>query len=101
MDGTEVEVGGACHDPGGVERDIKNLGRNALGDFTRYLNPYSLMTTKGAYEGQRATGDKRVFTLTRSAWAGQQRYGALPWSGDTSATSQPGVTSPTVIETST
>ena len=85
MDGTEVEVGGACHDPAEVERDIKNLGRNALGDFTRYLNPYSLMTTKGTYEGQRATGDKRVFTLTRSAWAGQQRYAALPWSGDTSA----------------
>jgi alpha-D-xyloside xylohydrolase len=85
MDGTEVEVGGACHDPYEVERDIKGLGRNALGDFTRYLNPYSLLTTQGTYEGQRATSDKRVFTLTRSAWAGQQRYAALPWSGDTSA----------------
>jgi alpha-D-xyloside xylohydrolase len=85
MDGTEVEVGGACHDPAAVERDIKNLGPNALGDFTRYLNPYSLVTTQGTYEGQRATSNKRVFTLTRSAWAGQQRYAALPWSGDTSA----------------
>jgi len=85
MDGTEVEVGGACHDPAEVERDIKGLGRNALGDFTRYLNPYSLVTTKGTYEGQRATSDKRVFTLTRSAWAGQQRYAALSWSGDTTA----------------
>jgi alpha-D-xyloside xylohydrolase len=47
MDGTEVEVGGACHDANGVERDIKRLGKNALGDFTRYLNPYSLMTTEG------------------------------------------------------
>ncbi|HLP01223.1 MAG TPA: TIM-barrel domain-containing protein [Opitutaceae bacterium] len=85
MDGTEVEVGGACHDPAEVERDIKNLGRSALGDFTRYLNPYTLVTTRGTYEGQRATSDKRVFTLTRSAWAGQQRYAALPWSGDTTA----------------
>lgn len=85
MDGTEVEVGGACHNPAEVEADIKSLGSNALGDFTRYLNPYSLVTTQGTYEGQRASGNKRVFTLTRSAWAGQQRYAALPWSGDTTA----------------
>lgn len=85
MDGTEVEVGGACHDPVGVENDIKSLGKNAMGDFTRYLNPYSLETTRGTYEGQRATSNKRVFTLTRSAWTGQQRYAALPWSGDTTA----------------
>jgi alpha-D-xyloside xylohydrolase len=85
MDGTEVEVGGACHDPREVEADIKSLGHNALGDFTRYLNPYSLVTTQGTYEGQRASGNKRVFTLTRSTWAGQQRYAAVPWSGDTTA----------------
>jgi alpha-D-xyloside xylohydrolase len=85
MDGTEVEVSTACHDPLEVEADIKGLGVNAMGDFTRYLNVYSLLTTQGTYEGQRATSDKRVFTLTRSAWAGQQRYSALPWSGDTTA----------------
>ena len=85
MDGTEVEVGSACHDPQRVEDDIKSLGTNALGDYTRYLNAYTLVTTKGTYEGQRASGDKRVLTLTRSAWAGQQRYAALSWSGDTTA----------------
>lgn len=88
MDGTEVEVGGAAHDPAEVEADIKRLGRTAMGDSTRYLNVYSLLTTRGVYEGQRAAaarGGKRVLTLTRSAWAGQQRYAAMAWSGDTTA----------------
>ncbi len=85
MDGTEVEVGSACQDPKRVESDIKSLGTNALGDYTRNLNNYSLVTTQGTYEGQRAISDKRVLTLTRSAWNGQQRYSALSWSGDTVA----------------
>jgi len=85
MDGTEVEVDTAAHDPLESERGIKSLGSNYLGDFTRYLNPYSLVTTMGTYQGQRAISDQRVFTLTRSAWAGQQHYGAMPWSGDTTA----------------
>ncbi len=85
MDGTEVEVGTACWDQGEVARDIKRLGNNAMGDFSRYLNPYTLMTTKGTYEGQRAINNQRVFTLTRSAWAGAQRYAAASWSGDSFA----------------
>ncbi|HNX05624.1 MAG TPA: glycoside hydrolase family 31 protein, partial [Opitutales bacterium] len=35
------------------------------------------------YEGQRkANENKRVVILTRSAYAGHQRYGAMTWSGD-------------------
>ncbi|MGW8392649.1 TIM-barrel domain-containing protein [Pseudoduganella sp. HUAS MS19] len=82
MDGTEVEVGTAAWDAARNEADIKGLGKNALGDFARYLNPYTLLTTQGTYDGQRATSDKRVFTLTRSAWAGAQRTAAASWSGD-------------------
>ena len=38
------------------------------------------------YDHQRAvTSDKRVFILTRSAFAGQQRYGANTWTGDITA----------------
>jgi alpha-D-xyloside xylohydrolase len=82
MDGTEVEFTTACWNADEVARDIKAAGPNAMGDFSRYLNPYTLMTTKGTYEGQRATSDQRVFTLTRSAWTGAQRYAAASWSGD-------------------
>jgi alpha-D-xyloside xylohydrolase len=82
MDGTEVEFTTACWGPWEVARDIKSVRQTALGDSTRYLNPYSLMTTLGTYEGQRATSDKRVFTLTRSGWAGAQRTAAASWSGD-------------------
>ncbi len=82
MDGTEVEVSSAMWNAAENIRDTKALGSNALGDFTRYLNPYSLLTTQGTYEGQRASSDKRVVTLTRSAWAGAQRTAAASWSGD-------------------
>ncbi|MBD3166211.1 DUF5110 domain-containing protein, partial [bacterium] len=55
----------------------------ALGTAARYLNTYSLMNAKGIYEGQRqAAPDQRVFILTRSAFAGQQRFAAATWSGD-------------------
>lgn len=52
-----------------------------------YINAYSLLHSKGIYEGQRATTDsKRVVNLTRSAYAGQHRYGTITWSGDIAAT---------------
>ncbi len=52
-----------------------------------YINAYSLLHSRGIYEGQRkTTSDKRVVNLTRSAYAGQQRYGTITWSGDVSAT---------------
>ncbi|AEE97743.1 TIM-barrel domain-containing protein [Mahella australiensis] len=51
-----------------------------------YINAYSLEHSKGIYEGQRGvTAEKRVLNLTRSAYAGQQRYGTVTWSGDISA----------------
>lgn len=52
----------------------------------RYVNAYALMHTKGLFEGQRAaTSDKRVYILTRSSYAGMQKYGASYWTGDVSA----------------
>ena len=51
-----------------------------------YINAYSLLHSKGLYEGQRETTDsKRVVNLTRSAYGGQQKYGTITWSGDIAA----------------
>lgn len=49
-------------------------------------NEYGLFHARGVYEGQRSVTDqKRVVNLTRSGSIGSQRYGAILWSGDTSA----------------
>lgn len=59
----------------------------ALGSAAEYLNAYPLQNAKGIYEGQRQTSPgKRVFLLTRSGFAGSQRYAASIWSGDIGAT---------------
>ncbi|MBV9301184.1 MAG: glycoside hydrolase family 31 protein [Acidobacteriaceae bacterium] len=55
----------------------------SIGNGARYANIYSLLTTMGVYQGQRSeTDQKRVFILSRSAFAGIQRYGVTAWSGD-------------------
>ena len=64
--------------------DLDN--KTYLGSFRKVRNAFPLMTVGGVYQHQRSVDSgKRVFILTRSAFAGQQRYGANTWSGDVTA----------------
>jgi alpha-D-xyloside xylohydrolase len=82
LDATEPEIGDLKRD---APRQI--MAKTALGHGARQLNAYSLMTTEAVYRGQRGSDPaKRVFILTRSAFAGQQRNAAATWSGDIEAT---------------
>lgn len=75
LDATEPELGGKW----GEMRDL----HTAAGPGYAVFNAYPLMTTTAVYEGQKARKPEvRPLILTRSAYAGQQRNGAIAWSGD-------------------
>ena len=58
-----------------------------IGNGARYTNIFPLMHTGNVYQHWRETTEqKRVFILTRSAFAGQQRNAAVTWSGDVYST---------------
>jgi alpha-D-xyloside xylohydrolase len=79
LDATEPDM----HSNLSLEERKLNMSPTAIGPGAKYFNAYSLVNSKSVYEGQRKSSpEKRVFILTRSAFAGQQRYGATTWSGD-------------------
>jgi len=76
LDTTEPETEGR-------EENIQLNHKLAIGSGNRFVNVFPLMTTTAVYEGQRAASDqKRVFILSRSAFAGSQRNAVTAWSGD-------------------
>lgn len=79
LDATEPDI----QSNASVEYRKKLMNPTALGPSTQYFNAYALMNAKGIYEGQRKKNPvDRVFILTRSGFAGMQRYGTTTWSGD-------------------
>ena len=62
-------------------------GPTALGTSTEYFNAYSTVNADAIYNGQRSvyqgkSNEPRVFLLTRSGFAGEQRFSTATWSGD-------------------
>jgi alpha-D-xyloside xylohydrolase len=76
LDTTEPETEGR-------ETNILVTSQTAAGSGARYANLFPLLTTTAVHDGQRASNEeKRVFILSRSAFAGSQRNGVAVWSGD-------------------
>ena len=76
MDTTEPETEGQ-------EENILLGHKLAAGSGDRYVNDFPLLDTGAIYQGQRsATDKKRVYILSRSAFAGEQRNAVTAWSGD-------------------
>ncbi|HEX6276705.1 MAG TPA: glycoside hydrolase family 31 protein [Polyangiaceae bacterium] len=89
LDATEPEVveGPYTSLENGRELYAKWMHPTALGSGARMLNAYALVSSQAVYDGQReAAPNQRVFILTRSAFAGSQRYAAATWSGDITST---------------
>lgn len=69
-----------------VEQRKLLMSPTVLGPGAKYFNAYPLVNEMEFHDGQRrANPDQRVFILTRSAFAGSQRYAAATWSGDIGA----------------
>jgi alpha-D-xyloside xylohydrolase len=84
MDATEPDM---LPSPPSVEGQWTYMNPTYLGTASRMLNGYALENSLGVYTGQReAAPDQRVFILTRSGFAGEQRYSTVTWSGDTTST---------------
>ena len=76
MDTTEPETEGQ-------DENILVNHKLAAGSGNRYVNAYPLLDTGAVYQGQRSASDqKRVYILSRSAFAGVQRNAVTAWSGD-------------------
>ncbi|KAF0092842.1 MAG: glycosyl hydrolase family 31 [Puniceicoccaceae bacterium 5H] len=79
LDATEPDI----HSNISIEERKRRMNPTFTGSGARNYNAYSINNSRAIYQGQREEApNQRVFILTRSAFAGQQRYAAATWSGD-------------------
>jgi alpha-D-xyloside xylohydrolase len=84
MDATEPDL---LPSPPSLDGQRTHMNPTYLGTGSRMLNGYALENSLGVYTGQReAAPNQRVFILTRSGFAGIQRFSTAIWSGDTTST---------------
>eukprot|EP01043_Picozoa_sp_COSAG02_P047222 COSAG02_NODE_4503_length_5285_cov_5.431161_1_plen_738_part_00 len=79
LDASEPEI--STSDAGKAALDFNN----SLGTGAAVGMMYPYYHTQTIHDGLISEGEKDVVMLTRSAWAGMQRWGAALWSGDTSS----------------
>ncbi|MCG2583737.1 glycoside hydrolase family 31 protein [Massilia sp. TS11] len=84
-------VAGLWNDMNEISTWGQAMPNNLLFDFDgqptthrQARNVYALNMTRASYEGMKAATGQRPFLLTRSGFAGTQRYSAL-WTGDNTA----------------
>lgn len=83
MDSTDPDHANYKESDLDVPAAIDGLDFNNEGSFRRVRNAFPLECVGGVYENQRKeTDQKRVMILTRSGFAGQQRFAGSVWTGD-------------------
>jgi alpha-glucosidase (family GH31 glycosyl hydrolase) len=76
------ELSGIWTDLGEPENHPEGMN-HFLGSRNKIHNIYNLLWAETIFEGfSQFKPNQRIFNLTRSGYAGIQRYGVIPWSGD-------------------
>ncbi len=63
--------------------------RYRMGTALSCSNIYPKLYAKAFFDGQKADGNDKIFSLIRCGWVGSQKYGTLLWNGDIQSTLGP------------